>query len=120
MGEKLACKWAGVTVGLLALVVLTADSASARNREECERFARDYSRREARRGGGVLRGAARGGIRAGIVGDIFGDNNFAEDAAKVGATIGAISGGSRRARNRSELYDLAFEDCMRGATVTPY
>ncbi|HAC63279.1 MAG TPA: hypothetical protein DCF68_06980 [Cyanothece sp. UBA12306] len=76
--------------------------------------------RESRRGGGLITGAARGGIRAGVVGEIFGDRNFARDAAKVGAIIGGISNSSRRARNRDELYDIAFNDCMRGATVTPY
>ncbi len=120
MQTKLAFKVAGITVTLFTVILPLGNVAQAQDRGECEMFARDYARRESRRGGGLITGAARGGIRTGIVGGIFGDRNFARDAAKVGAVIGGISNSARRARNREELYDLAFNDCMRGATVTPY
>jgi uncharacterized protein YcfJ len=119
MQTKLAFKVAGVTLSLFTLILPLGDVAKAQDRGECERFARDYARRESRRGGGLITGAARGGVRTGIVGGIFGDRNFARDAAQVGAVIGGISNSARRARNRDELYDIAFNDCMRGS-VTPY
>lgn len=105
-----------------SFLVIFNEQALAQNASECEDFARNYARRESRRTGGLIRGAARGSIRAGIAGDIVGDNDFARDAAKVGAVIGGISSSSRRRRNRDELYDLAFEDCMRNSSgrPTPY
>ena len=119
MQKKVALKVAGVTFSLFTVILPLGEAAQAQDRGECERFARDYARRESRRGGGLIRGAARGGVRAGIVGSIFGDRDFARDAAQVGAIIGGISNTARRARNRDELYDIAFDECMRGS-VTPY
>lgn len=119
MQTKLVFNVAGLTLTLFTVILPLGDVAKAQDRGECERLARDYARRESRRGGGFIAGAARGGVRAGIVGEIFGDREFARDSAKVGAIIGGLSNSARRARNREELYDMAFSECMRGS-VTPY
>lgn len=122
MRRKKTCSLISLTIISFSFLFIFNEQALAQNASECEDFARDYARRESRRGGGLIRGAARGSIRAGIAGDIVGDNDFARDAARVGAVIGGISGGSRRRRNRDELYDMAFEDCMSNSygRPTPY
>ncbi|TVQ45820.1 MAG: hypothetical protein EA365_07110 [Gloeocapsa sp. DLM2.Bin57] len=97
---------------LVAMNLITWQSvvvAEQRSAIECDRFARDYANRNSR-GQFLKRGAIGAGVGA-LGGAIFGG---AGTGAAIGGGVGAVSGGVRQVNDRDNLYQAAFDDCMRG------
>ena len=101
--------------GLLGLIGLSSELALAQyrrpSRTYCEQFARDYARRNSQ--GRALGEAATGAIGGAIIGGILGD---AGTGAGIGALVGGIGGSSRESRDYNYLFNIAYDDCMRGRT----
>jgi uncharacterized protein YcfJ len=101
-----------LSISLIILVDVSAgQQAVAQSKSmRCDDYARDYAKRNA--SGGMLQGAATGAAAGALIGGIFGS---AGKGAGAGAAFGALSGGNRREQNKSELYDRAYNDCMRNS-----
>lgn len=97
------------TVILTELTFFPGNNSLAQSESYCDRYARDYAKRHA--SGGVLKKAATGAGAGALFGLILGD---AGAGAAIGAAGGAIAGGTSKSKNKKELYDRAFNDCMRG------
>jgi hypothetical protein len=67
--------------------------------------------RAARNQGSVIGGAAHSATRGAVFGAIVGDGR---KGARRGATLGAVVGGARTAVQRDQVYQWAYDDCMRG------
>jgi hypothetical protein len=98
-------------IGLVKLLGLSGDPVLAQSRSYCEEYARDYAKRNTR--SQTLRGTARGAASGALIGTIFGD---AGKGAGIGAIAGTIGGGSRESSDYQRLYNLAYDDCIRGRT----
>ena len=98
-------------IGLVKLIGLSSDAVLAQSPSYCEEYARDYAKRNTR--DHTLRGAAGGAAGGALFGAVLGD---AGAGAGVGAIIGGLEGGSRESSDYQNLYNLAYDDCMRGQT----
>ena len=76
---------------------------------ECHHQATEYANRHTR-GGALKRGLMGAGAGA-LVGVIAGG---AGTGAAIGGGVGVVSGGVRQMNDRDNLYQAAFDDCMRG------
>ena len=103
-----------LTVGVISLVNivdLSIHTVLAQSRSECEEYARNYAKRNSR--DHTLRGVAGGAATGALFGAILGD---AGAGAGVGAIVGGLEGGSRESSDYRSLYNLAYDDCIRGRT----
>lgn len=101
-----------ILTALVAVNLITWKSvvvAQQRSAIECHNFATDYANRNSR-GQFLKRGAIGAGVGA-LGGAIFGG---AGTGAAIGGGVGAVSGGVRQVNDRDNLYQAAFDDCMRG------
>ncbi len=103
-----------LTVGVIILVNIvdfSRNTVLAQSRSECEEYARNYAKRNKR--DHTLRGAAGGAATGALFGAIFDD---AGTGAGVGAIVGGLEGSSRESSDYQRLYNLAYDDCIRGRT----
>ncbi|HAC65100.1 MAG TPA: hypothetical protein DCF68_16615 [Cyanothece sp. UBA12306] len=91
---------------------LTIAQNSYPSRSYCEGYARDYADRYAR--GGFFRGGARGAAGGAAIGAIIDGGRGAGTGAAIGSVVGIIGGSARRGSDYDNLYQQAFDDCMRG------
>ena len=96
-------------ISLVNIVVLSGNTVWAQSRSECEEYARNYAKRNSR--DHTLRGVAGGAATGLLFGAILGD---AGAGAGVGAVVGGLEGGSRESSDYRSLYNLAYDDCIRG------
>ena len=94
---------------------ITLAQYQSRSRSYCESYARDYADRYAR--GGFFRGGARGAASGAAIGAIIDGGRGAGTGAAIGSVVGIIGGSSRRASDYDNLFQQAFDDCMRGARL---
>ncbi|ELR97414.1 YMGG-like glycine zipper-containing protein [Gloeocapsa sp. PCC 73106] len=97
------------TVLLLNVLPCLQQKALAQSATDCHHIATDYANRNSR--GEVLKRGAIGAGAGALTGAIFGG---AGTGAAIGGGVGAVSGGSRQLQDRDNLYQAAFDDCMRG------
>jgi len=101
------------TIFVLGLASFVPQKALAQpSATECDRIARDFANRNSR-GEALTRGAIGAGVGA-LTGAIFGG---AGTGAAIGGGLGVVSGGSKQMQDREQLYQAAFDDCMRGIPV---
>lgn len=97
------------------MTVLCCLGAAAVAEAQSASYCADYARREAAyaapTGGGMIRGGARGAAGGALFGAIAGD---AGTGAAVGAIIGGVAGGARSTATRDQVYNDAYNACMRG------
>ena len=94
--------------GFILLSSSAALAQSQADRDYCDRYARDYADRN-RRGGtvqGTTRGAAGGAVIGAITGDLL-------TGAAIGAGVGALGGTIRKEESWQNLYQHAYDDCIR-------
>ena len=96
-------------ISLVNIIDFSRNAVWAQSRAQCEEYARNYARRNTR--DHTLRGAAGGAAAGALFGAILGD---AGAGAGVGAIVGGIGGGSRQSSDYRYLYNLAYDDCLRG------
>ncbi len=96
-------------IALFNIILLPKKAVWAQSRSECEEYARNYAKRNSR--DHTLRGAAGGAATGALFGAIFGD---AGTGAGVGAIVGGLEGGSRQSSDYRSLFNLAYDDCIRG------
>lgn len=96
-------------ISLVNIVVLSGNTVWAQSRSECEEYARNYAKRNSR--DHTLRGVAGGAATGALFGGIFGD---AGAGAGVGAIVGGLEGSSRQSSDYRSLFNLAYNDCIRG------
>jgi outer membrane lipoprotein SlyB len=77
----------------------------------CSAYARDYTRWQGDRGGGV-EGAVGGAVRGAILGGIVDGSDGARRGARAGGAIGGIRGAREQRRDNAWLYQRAYDDCM--------
>jgi outer membrane lipoprotein SlyB len=96
---------------LVAVNIITWNSLAIAqpSATDCHNFATDYANRHSR--GQVLKRGAIGAGAGALGGAIFGG---AGTGAAIGGGVGAVSGGVRQVNDRDNLYQAAFDDCMRG------
>lgn len=88
------------TAGLMA--VAAGSTVEARSKkEQCEAYARDYTRHT-----GTTTGVVRGAARGAVAGAVLGGN------AGAGASAGAVVGGSRRVAQKVRSYNYYYNRCM--------
>ena len=97
------------TLVVLNLIACHSAAMARPSSTECHRRATDYANRNSR-GQVLTRGAVGAGAGA-LTGAIAGS---AGTGAAIGGGIGAVSGGVRQVNDRDNLYQAAFDDCMRG------
>ncbi len=102
-------------ISLVKFIFLSSETVLAQSRSYCEQYARNYAERNSR--DETLRGAAGGAARGALFGAILGD---AGAGAAVGAGVGAIRGSSRQSSDYNYLFNIAYDDCMRGRTGRDY
>ncbi len=97
------------------LMVLCCLGAAAVAEAQSASYCADYARREADyaapTGRGMVRGGARGAAGGALFGAIAGD---AGTGAAVGAIVGGVAGGARNRSTRDQVYNDAYNACMRG------
>jgi len=104
---------------LLATGLMVSNPAQAQrgygyqSHGSCSDYAADTVRRYGKRGRAVG-GAVGGAIGGAVVGRIIGGKRTARRGAALGGLVGAIRGGSRQRRENDDIYDRAYDDCMRG------
>ena len=91
------------------IILLPKKAVWAQSRAECEEYARNYAKRNSR--DHTLRGVAGGAATGLLFGAILGD---AGAGAGVGAVVGGLEGGSRESSDYRSLFNLAYDDCIRG------
>ena len=102
-------------LGLIKLIGLSSDTVLAQSRSYCKEYARNYAERNTRSHG--LGGAAEGAATGALFGAILGD---AGEGAALGAIVGGIEGSSRESSEYRRLYNIAYDDCIRGRTRRDY
>ena len=101
-----------LTVGVIILVNIvdfSRNTVLAQSRSECEEYARNYAKRNSR--DHTMRGVVGGAAGGALFGAILGD---AGAGAGIGAIVGGLEGGSRESSDYRSLYNLAYDDCIRG------
>lgn len=94
---------------VIAMVLTSSTAAMAQKMSPADCAA--VADRAARDQRSVMGGAARSATKGAIFGAIVGDSGR---SAGRGAALGAIVGGTRSAAARNDIYERAYDDCMRG------
>ena len=114
---KLAPGLNGLLCGAIVLSAVglyTAPASAKSIKRICDEYA--YNEARSRGKGRVLGGSAVGAAAGAIIGGIAGGGRGAAIGAAAGAATGAIGGAASKRIRRSNVYRMAYDDCIAART----